>query len=155
MREILRQLDEYTPDEDTQLDGPGYRIALWAGNLHLCPDAGAADTAAFDQLWDGQTPLKLPRGGELAWQGEAPFPVHVRYRLGGERIRLPGRDMHHSVKKLLSGRVPPWQRAALPFVYNDGGELLAVGEVLVSAVLDDFSRRHGTRLRWYHAASPT
>lgn len=155
LREFLRQLAEHAPDDDTRLDGPGYRIALWAGELHLRPDADAADIAAFDQLWDGRTPLRLPRGGELAWIGEAPFPLRVRYRLGGERIRLPGRDRHHSVKKLLSERVPPWERAALPFVYNDDGELLAVGEVLVSAVLDDFSRRHGIRLRWHPAASPT
>lgn len=155
LREFLRQLAEHTPDDDTRLDGPGYRIALWAGDLHLCPDADAADTTEFDRLWDGRTPLRLPRGGELAWTGEAPFPVRVRYRLGGERIRLPGRDMHHAVKKLLSERLPPWERAALPFVYNDGGELLAVGEVLISAVLDDLSRRHGIRLRWHHAASPT
>jgi tRNA(Ile)-lysidine synthase len=155
LREFLRQLAEHTPDDDTRLDGPGYRIALWAGNLHLRPDSDAAHAAAFDRLWDGRMPLRLPRGGELAWAGEAPFPVRVRYRLGGERIRLPGRDMHHSVKKLLSERVPPWERAALPFVYNDDGELLAVGEVLVSAVLDDLSRRHGIRLRWHPAASPT
>lgn len=155
LREFRRQLAEHTPDDDTRLDGPGYRIALWAGDLHLRPNADAADAAAFDRLWDGRTPLRLPRGGELAWAGEAPFPVRVRYRLGGERIRLPGRDMHHAVKKLLSERLPPWERAALPFVYNDDGELLAVGEVLVSAVLDDLSRRHGIRLRWHPAASPT
>lgn len=156
LREFLRQLAEHTPDDDTRLDDPGYRIALWAGNLHLRPDAGGdADAAEFDCPWDGRKPLMLPRGGELAWAGDAPFPVRVRYRRGGERIRLPGRDMHHSVKKLLSERVPPWERAALPFVYNDDGELLAVGEVLVSAVLDDLSRRHGIRLHWHPDASPT
>jgi hypothetical protein len=57
--------------------------------------------------------------------------------------------MHHSVKKLLSSRVPPWQRAALPFVYNEQNELLAVGEVLISAQLDDLSRQHGLRLHWH------
>ena len=69
--------------------------------------------------------------------------------IAGERIRLPGQAMHHSVKKLLSSRVPPWQRAALPFVYNEQNELLAVGEVLISAQLDDLSRQHGLRLHWH------
>ena len=156
LRELLRQLAEHTPDDDTGLRGHGYRIALWRDALHLRPDAGEEAAAEeFDRQWDGRTPLALPRGGELAWAGEAPFPLRVRYRRGGERIRLPGRDMHHAVKKLLSERLPPWERAALPFVYNDDGELLAVGEALVSAVLDDLSRQRGIRLRWHPAASPT
>ncbi len=155
LREFLHQLAEHTPDDDTRLDGPGYQIALWAGDVHLRVDGSDADGAEFDRLWDGRTPLRLPRSGELAWQGDAPFPVRVRYRHGGERIRLPGRDLHHAVKKLLSERIPPWQRAVLPFVYNGDGELLAVGDVLVSAVLDDLSRRHGIRLRWHPAASTT
>lgn len=155
LREFLHQLAEHTPDDDTRLDGPGYQIALWAGDVHLRVDGSDADGAEFDRLWDGRTPLRLPRSGELAWQGDAPFPVRVRYRHGGERIRLPGRDLHHAVKKLLSERIPPWQRAVLPFVYNGDGELLAVGDVLVSAVLDDLSRRRGIRLRWHPAASPT
>lgn len=157
LHEFLRQLNEHTPDDDTRLDGHGYRISLWADALYLrtVADGSDADGAEFDKIWDGRTPLLLPRGGELAWQCDAPFPVRVRYRHGGERIRLPGREMHHAVKKLLAERLPPWQRAALPFVYNGDGELLAVGDVLVSAVLDDLSRRHGIRLRWHPAASTT
>lgn len=155
LHEFLRQLNEHTPDDDTRLDGHGYRISLWSDALHLRAGADAADAAEFDYRWDGRYALALPRGGELAWDGDAPFPVRVRYRHGGERIRLPGRDLHHAVKKLLSERIPPWQRAALPFVYNDDGELLAVGDVLVSAVLDDLSRRRGIRLRWHPAASTT
>jgi TRAP-type C4-dicarboxylate transport system substrate-binding protein len=49
------------------------------------------------------------------------------------------------VKKLLSGLVPPWQRDALPFVFNDQNELLAVGNVLVS---DALARLPGNALNW-------
>lgn len=150
LHEFLRQLKMHESDDDTRLDGPDYAVQLWDGTLILrAKTATESDDTALDVLWDGRNTLPLPRGGVLAWQGVAPTPVRVRYRHGGERIRLPGQTMHHSVKKLLSTRVPPWQRAALPFVYNEHNELLAVGEVLISAQLDDLSRQHGLRLRWH------
>ncbi len=150
LHEFLRQLKMHETDDDTRLDGPNYAVQLWNGTLMLrVKPVAESEDSAWDVLWDGQDALTLPRGGVLAWQGEAPTSVRVRYRHGGERIRLPGQAMHHSVKNLLSTRVPPWQRAALPFVYNEHDELLAVGEVLVSAQLDDLSRRHGSRLHWH------
>ena len=150
LHEFLRQLNAHEPDDDTRLDGPDYAVQLWDGTLMLRVKPGSeSEGCALDVLWNGREALPLPRGGLLAWQGAAPMPVRVRYRQGGERIRLPGQAMQHSVKKLLSTRVPPWQRAALPFVYNEHNELLAVGEVLVSAQLDDLSRQHGLRLHWH------
>ena len=150
LREFLRQLQMHDTDDDTRLDGPDYAVQLWDGTLMLrARTAPESEDSALDVLWDGREALPLPRGGVLAWQGAAPVTVRVRYRQGGERIRLPGQAMHHSVKKLLSTRVPPWQRAALPFVYNEHNELLAVGEVLISAQLDDLSRQHGLRLHWH------
>jgi tRNA(Ile)-lysidine synthase len=54
------------------------------------------------------------------------WPLYIRFRRGGERIRLPGRAHHHSLKKLLQERaVPPWLRDRLPLVYC-GDELIAV-----------------------------
>jgi len=150
LHEFLRQLNTHETDDDTRLDGADYAVQVWERTLmlRLKPES-KTDQMALDVLWDGQDALPLPRGGLLAWQGAAPVPVRVRYRHGGERIRLPDQTMHHSVKKLLSTRVPPWQRAALPFVYNEQNELLAVGEVLISAQLDDLSRQHGLRLHWH------
>jgi hypothetical protein len=58
--------------------------------------------------------------------------------------------MRHSVKKLLSTQVPPWQRDALPFVYNEHNELLAVGTVLISQTLADCTELTGSRLHWQH-----
>ena len=150
LHEFLRQLKMHESDDDTRLDGPDYAVQLWNGTLMLrVKPVTESEDSAWDVLWDGQDALPLPRGGQLAWQGKAPTSVRVRYRQGGERIRLSGQAMHHCVKKLLSSRVPPWQRAALPFVYNEHDELLAVGEVLISAQLDDLSRQHGLRLHWH------
>lgn len=44
--------------------------------------------------------------------------LQIRFRQGGERIRLPGRKHHHKVKKLLQERqLKGWQRKRLPLLY--------------------------------------
>lgn len=62
--------------------------------------------------------LRLPAAAET---------LYIRFRDGGERIRLKGREHSHSLKKLLQERgVPPWLRARLPLLYDGRGRLLAV-----------------------------
>ncbi len=143
--ELLRQLARHADDAATGFNGHDYRLRPWNGTLYLLGQPLPDADAAYAQIWDGREPLQLPRGGSLAWRGPPPYSVCVRYRSGGERIRLPGRSIHHSVKKLLSTRLPPWQRDTLPFVYNDQNELLAVGDALIS---DTLSRTSGSALDW-------
>jgi tRNA(Ile)-lysidine synthase len=53
--------------------------------------------------------------------------VDIRYRLGGERIRLPGRNGSHEVRKLYQeAGIPPWVRERIPLIYIDQ-RLAAVG----------------------------
>jgi tRNA(Ile)-lysidine synthase len=70
--------------------------------------------------------------------------LRVRFRRGGERIRLPGRGHSHSLKKLLQERgVPPWLRERLPLVYEGEGEgerLVAVLGLQPPIVADGISR---------------
>ena len=69
-------------------------------------------------------------------------------RRGGERIRLPDRTHRHALKQVLQDRgIPPWQRARLPLL-SDGEELLAAGDVILSARLDAWLRARGARLHW-------
>jgi tRNA(Ile)-lysidine synthase len=47
--------------------------------------------------------------------------VEVRFRQGGERCQLPGRNYHRPLKKLFQEwGVPPWERKYIPLVYLDG-----------------------------------
>ncbi|WP_217994926.1 tRNA lysidine(34) synthetase TilS, partial [Methylogaea oryzae] len=87
--------------------------------------------------WDGRRPLVLPGNGVLRLlSGDGPLPVgwhgamQVRYRRGGERCRLPGRQGSHALKKLFqeSALLPPWVRERVPLVYVDGC-LAAVGDL--------------------------
>ncbi|WP_061288104.1 tRNA lysidine(34) synthetase TilS [Azotobacter vinelandii] len=71
-------------------------------------------------------PLALPGNGFLRLQGEVPDgPLEVRYRLGGEALKVPGRG-HRDLKRLLNERgLPAFARGRLPLLYRKG-ELLAV-----------------------------
>ncbi len=47
--------------------------------------------------------------------------ISVCFRKGGEKIRLPGREGRHSLKKLFQeSGIPPWERTLLPLIYIDG-----------------------------------
>lgn len=59
--------------------------------------------------------------------------VEVRFRQGGEKIRLPNRSGHHALKKLYQeAGIPIWERGTQPLVYVDD-QLAAVGERWISA----------------------
>lgn len=46
--------------------------------------------------------------------------VSVRPRSGGEKLKLPGRDGRHCLKKLYQdAAIPPWERQARPLIYLD------------------------------------
>lgn len=84
-------------------------------------------------LWDLAKPLTIPGWGVLQAelsQGRGLRAdiqqVTVRFRQGGEKLKLPGRSMHHSLKKLFQEwGVLPWERDKVPLLYHQG-ELVAV-----------------------------
>ncbi|CAA6817993.1 MAG: tRNA(Ile)-lysidine synthetase (EC [uncultured Thiotrichaceae bacterium] len=54
------------------------------------------------------------------------FPVTVRFRQGGERIKARRQEHSQSVKKLLqAANVPPWERSRIPMIYA-GEQLIQV-----------------------------
>lgn len=60
-----------------------------------------ADTGINRQLWDNAT-------------------ISIRPRSGGEKLKLPGRDGHHNLKKLYQETgTPPWVRESCPLLYLD------------------------------------
>ena len=69
-----------------------------------------------------------------------PEQLQVRFRDGGERIRLPGEKHHRALKKLLQeSSVLPWWRECLPLIYA-GDRLVAVADLWIS---HEFAARQG------------
>ncbi|MCX7068809.1 MAG: tRNA lysidine(34) synthetase TilS [Methylococcales bacterium] len=59
--------------------------------------------------------------------------VTVKFRSGGEKIRLPHRKEHHTLKNLFQeAGIPPWEREMIPLIYLDN-KLAAVGDLWISA----------------------
>jgi tRNA(Ile)-lysidine synthase len=85
--------------------------------------------------WDGKKIIRLPH--ELGiispklltqWQvaPSAKAKYTIRFREGGEKIKLPQHDIHHDLKKLLQEwGIPPWLRDRIALVFIDD-ELIAI-----------------------------
>ncbi|MBP6299186.1 MAG: tRNA lysidine(34) synthetase TilS [Arenimonas sp.] len=147
---FLEQIADLQNDDNICMAYADYRINIWLDKLYL--RTNPIDVLAqvnTEIYWDGLTPLNLPRGGTLAWQGDCALKTTIKYRVGGEKIQLAGREIHHAVKKLLSQSVPPWQRDSLPFVYNEQGQLLAVGKHFISETLQQHHLLNATDLHWH------
>jgi tRNA(Ile)-lysidine synthase len=128
----------------------GVELRRWREALHAV-DPRRALPADWSARWDGRTPLALPNGDTLALEGVEgfPSPLRVHARSGGERILLPEREHHHSLKHVLQELdIPPWERARMPLVGTDGGHLLAAGDRVRSAGFDHWLTTVGARLVW-------
>lgn len=96
----------------------------------------------FSAVWDGVTPLNLPRhNGRLEsaatlgmgiarglWRSNK---ITVRYRTGGECCKTTGHGGRRTLKNLFQERgIPTWVRERIPLVYVEG-ELAAVGDLWI------------------------
>ncbi len=47
--------------------------------------------------------------------------MEIRFRRGGERCHIPGRQGHHSLKKIFQEKgIPPWERDRIPLLFVNG-----------------------------------
>jgi tRNA(Ile)-lysidine synthase len=106
----------------------------------LCPDAGPVELGA------GLGRLQLVASGSsgldpaIAGQG-----LEIRFRAGGESIRIAGEGASRKLKKLLQeARVLPWMRDRIPLLFH-GDELVAVAGLWVSAA---YLRDDGLIVEW-------
>ena len=108
--------------------------------------------------WSPTSPLQLPAGlGSLVLcsDGIALPPgirLEVRWRQGGERMRLTGRGTR-TLKNLLQEQgIPVWLRERLPLVFG-GGELLVVPGLFESAAWPGFIGSTQARIVWQKAGA--
>lgn len=111
----------------------------------------------YSALWNGQSMLELPSGcGRLEMHG--PYVkqnLSVRFRRGGERIRLNGRRHSTRLKQLLqTAKMPDWVRERLPLIYRDG-ELVAIADFWHSEALAGPDIAAQLSLSWHNAPPGT
>jgi tRNA(Ile)-lysidine synthase len=154
--ELVRQLAEANEDKLPCVRWPGvevrrYRDLLYARRpLHMTP-------SGWETEWQGEL-LDLPAGlGTLELMDEAgnasPLsleqPLRVRFRRGGETLRLAAQSFHRDLRDLFQeAGVPPWERGRLPLVIDHQGQLLAVGDLFQSDAGRSLFQKVSRRLVW-------
>ncbi len=143
-------------DSDARVSWNDLVVHHWRDRLYAHTKTTALPPDWLEQ-WDGSAPLRLPNGAIIELRGVRAFDfvVTLRRRAGGERIRLPGRAHRHSLKHVFQDRgVPPWTRKQMPLLYANDGELLAAGDSIVSARMEEWLRSLDATLVWGYPEDP-
>lgn len=155
--ELVRQLAEAGEDRQPCVRWPGVEVRRYRDLLYaLTPlELPVSDwSAAFDG-----NELELPNGlGRLRLVGadgtprRIDPPLAVRFRRGGENLRLAGGGPTRELRDLFQeAGVPPWQRSRLPLVFEpheSGDTLIAVADLWRSERGSERLAHAGARLEW-------
>ena len=159
VEEIVNALVRPTRTGHARYTWPGAEIRRYRDQLHAMAPL-VSTMPDLDMHWDLAHPLSIPAlGGRLVaipmtGQGISQprlsaTGVQVRMRRGGEVCRLPGRQHHHKLKKLLQDHgITPWQRERLPLVFA-GDDLVAVPGLWVCAPYAAAPEEPGWLLQWH------
>jgi tRNA(Ile)-lysidine synthase len=102
----------------------------WQRELVLPSELGCLNLFSETTSANKQHNTKHYSGGIAL--AKLPTKLRVRFRDGGERIRLPGEKHHRALKKLLQeSAVLPWWRECLPLIYLDD-KLVAIADLWIS-----------------------
>jgi tRNA(Ile)-lysidine synthase len=157
LEEVLAHTHTAPRSQQARVCWPGTEVWRYRDLLVAMPAQHAPDPA-LDVAWDLRAPLDLPgvgrlrivpvRGQGLSCARLNGRSLHIRMRSGGETLKLPGREHHHVLKKLLQAEgVPPWLRACLPLFYVDQ-ELAAVADRWVCAPYLAEDGEEGLKIVW-------
>ncbi len=132
---LIDQVISASVDAEPELRWADVMVRRYRNVLYVAKQSNT-DVPIWQQSWDLSSPLALPDGKSLnvrTAKGQGLMlpaeqaAVNVRFRRGGEKCQLPGRQHRHELKKLMQEwGVPPWQRNQIP--------LICVGEQVVQIV---------------------
>ena len=110
-------------------------LRCWDDHFYLGVDVPQADIVL---PWDLEQDLVLPAPFSHSLRPDKVRPflplnvsvqeISVRFRVGGERIKLMDESFHRSLKQCLQmWRIPPWYRHCVPLLYCRDELILVVG----------------------------
>ncbi|WP_417532264.1 tRNA lysidine(34) synthetase TilS [Marinobacter lipolyticus] len=137
-QQVLDDLLRSAADREPEFRGEGFSLRRFRGGLYLVPAQPGA-LPVPQSLKPGHPVQVGPWRFTLSAtvnSGDAPPPIRISTRQGGERIRTrPGGPSKPLKKWLQEQQVPPWERARIPLLFEGregGGELVAVGDLWLS-----------------------
>lgn len=154
--ELVRQLGEAGEDRQPCVRWPGVEVRRYRDLLHgLAPlhfpplDWSAEFTGEDLALPADIGVLRLVGIASSASRPRLAEPIRVRFRRGGESLRLSGTPHTRELRDLLQeAGIPPWQRSRLPLMFDQDGALLAVADLWTSEAGAELFARSGARLAW-------
>lgn len=134
LQRILNELCLAATDKLPEVTWPGAVVRRYRDVIYIGPEQALTSLPAEQRL-SGMTDIELASGITLTWRrttgkglklSVVDDGLMLRYRLGGEQIRLQGQAHRKALKTLFQEwGVPPWQRAQIPLLFS-GSELVAV-----------------------------
>jgi tRNA(Ile)-lysidine synthase len=132
---LLRDGVHAAEDKRPLVEWPGVQVRRFKGFLFAMSPLSDFDSSV-EIVWDRCGSLVLPGNLGVVEPDDSRFvggvlstvegPVCIRFRRGGEVMRMAGREGRHELKKLFQEwGVLPWRRDRVPLVYVEG-ELMAV-----------------------------
>ncbi len=138
---IITEVIKAKQSANPQITTKNYCIRRYRNKLY-CFKTDSIKDVEHERYWNkGSNQLGLKNSvltlydasegiSKLLWNDSE---VSVKFRTGSEKIKLPGRQGHHSLKKLFQEKsIPPWERELIPLIYLNG-ELAAVADLWISA----------------------
>ena len=140
LQSIVDDLVPAREDAQPLVEWPGAKVRRYRDAVYLLPGDTPLPAAGEMPFGGGRADLG-PGLGQLTLQPRAGIGLRdsivqaglcVRFREGGEEIKLIGQTHTKKLKKLLQEEgVVPWMRDRLPLIYA-GGELVAVADLWIA-----------------------
>ncbi len=130
LQQITQNLLTAKEDGEPCVKWPGAEMRRFDGWLYLMKPLSYHDSSQ-EIFWPAeQSQLHIQSLGKVIQRSELmrgrKTDLTVKFRQGGERIQLPGREHHTTLKKFLQQQgIPPWMRDRLPLIYQ-GDKLIDV-----------------------------
>lgn len=134
LQRLIDEVCHAAEDKSPVVQWPGAEVRRYRDALVISAEQFSQGELETQQL-NGTSDITLTDGRRLRWQlrsgqglktNVVSGPLWLRFRQGGEKIRLQGHAQHKSLKQLFQEwGVPPWQRQSVPLIFVDH-ELVAV-----------------------------
>lgn len=159
LERIRRESVEAPPDRMPLIQWSEGTVRRYRTHLYLLLQKRDFDPSTVLH-WDGTKPLELPHSNGTLTASVEKGPgidptrwrhakITVRYRFGGEAIRLVGHSHHRKLKKLLQeAGIPPWERDRIPIVCLDGEIAAVAGNRWISSDLAGNPLGANVVVRW-------
>jgi len=151
---MIEQLAGARGDANVCLSHAGVELGVHRGRVVV----HAKPPSSFDLAWCGEPELVLPHGRLVVAHANGEgvdarrltqAPVHVRSRIGGERLQLAANRPRRALKSILQDAgMPAWERRALPLVYC-GDALVAAPGIGIDTDFQAARGADGITLSWH------